>query len=381
MTTLAVFMFAASVAWCVYAYAGYPALLAVIRSVRRRTVRRAAIRPSVSVITTVHDGEHAIRAKLEDLLAQDYPKELLELLVADDASTDGTAAIVGSEFGPRGVRLARLAERGGKEKAQKFAVASARGDILVFTDVATRMDADGISTIVRNFADPEIGCVSSVDRLVGSGASDGGEGWYVRYEMTLRTLESDVHSVVGVSGSFFAARREVCEAFSDRLQSDFRTVLESARQGFRAVVDPDVFGYYADLATGDREFDRKVRTVLRGLAVLFAERDLLNPFRYGLFAWQLASHKLARWTVPAALVVSLASCVWLAQSSAWFAVIAVAQLGALIYAGAASRRPFLVVGAPGRALVYFLLVNSSILVAWIRFLRGDRVVVWEPSRR
>jgi hypothetical protein len=48
---------------------------------------------------------------------------------------------------------------------------------------------------------------------------------------------------------------------------------------------------------------------------------------------------------------------------------------------AASRRPFLVFGAPGRALVYFLIVNSSILVAWIRFLRGERIVVWEPSRR
>jgi glycosyltransferase involved in cell wall biosynthesis len=381
MSPLATLLFALSVAWCAYAYAGYPLALLVVRALRRRAVARAEIVPPVSVIVTVHNGEGAIREKLADVLAQDYPADRLEVLVADDASTDATPRIVEAEFASRGVRLARLTQRGGKEKAQKAAVGMARGEIFVFTDVATRMDPDGIRRIVRNFADPAIGCVSSEDRFVGGTDAGGGEGWYVRYEMLLRRLESDVHSVVGLSGSFFAARREVCEGFSDRLQSDFRTVLESARRGYRAIVDPDVFGYYRDIARGGREFDRKVRTVVRGLAVLFAERDLLDPFRHGIFAWQLASHKLARWTVPLAMAIGVLASAWLAASSRAFAVVLGIELAAIVYAAFASRRPFLVVGAPARALVYFLVVNSSIVVAWIRFLRGERIVVWEPSRR
>lgn len=369
-----------SVGWIVYAYVGYALLLRFLSLFRSRPILRADIQPALTVIVTVHDGASEIREKLENLLEQTYPADRVEIVVADDASEDGTDRIV-EEFVPRGVRLVRLPHRGGKERAQKQAVGSAHGEIVVFTDVGTRLDREGLARIVRSFADATVGCVSSTDRLSGSGTGPTGEGFYVRYEMALRSLESAVGSLVGSSGSFFAVRRELCADFSERVQSDFRLVLAAVRRGYRVVCDPDAVGRYRDVRVGSSEFSRKVRTVLRGLTALFEERDMLNPLRYGWFSWQLFSHKVVRWTVPFAMLLALVSSAWLARSSRFFAAVAAIQVAGYAFALVATFFPSIAENAAGRAVHYLVQANLAILVAWLRFLRGDRVVLWNPSAR
>jgi hypothetical protein len=336
----------------------------------------------VAAIVTVHNGAGAIREKLANLLDQDYPTDRLEIVVADDGSDDGTDRIVREEFGARGIRLVRLDRRGGKERAQKEAIASCGGEVLVFTDLGTRLDKHGIATIVRSFADPEVGAVSSEDRLLGSdGRAIEGEGGYLGYEMALRRLESTAGSLVGLSGSFFAARREVCADFSDSLASDFRTALCSVRLGLRAVVDEGAIGYYRNVAEGTREFDRKARTVIRGMTVLFAEASLLNPLRYGLFSWQLVSHKLARWIVPFAMIAAFGASAALAPGSRFFALASGVQIAGYLVAIASSRIPATIPLGPVRSLSYLVEVNTAILVAWVRYLGGERIVTWRPSTR
>src|SRR5262249_7258078 len=146
---------------------------------------------------------------------------------------------------------------------------------------------------------------SSVDRFVDDHGQVSGEGAYVRYEMWLRSVETRVNSLVGLSGSFFAARREVCRRWAPDRQSDFNTLLNSVALGLRGVQDVQSIGYYRNIVDDRREFSRKVRTVVRGLFVLGSRTGMLNPFRYGLFAWQLASHKLCRWLVPFGMIGAL----------------------------------------------------------------------------
>lgn len=381
IVTTTTVLFWLAVGWVFYGYVGYPLLLALWRIVRRREVARDSVHPPLTVIVAVHNGERSIRGKLENLLEQDYPKGRLQLLVADDASTDGTAAIV-AEFADRGVVRIALAERGGKERAQREALGHATGEVVAFTDVGTRMAEDGLSTIVRSFADPGVGCVSSTDRFLDADGQPAGEGLYVRYEMLLRRLETDVHSLVGLSGSFFAARRGVLGAFSDRLPSDFCTLLGSIRAGLRGVADEGAYGLYSDVARRGDEFARKVRTVLRGLAAFFAARDLLNPFRYPLFSWQLVSHKLVRWTVPFAMLVAFVASGLLALGgSVFFRVVFGLQAAVYLYSALAEVFPRLDSNALGRTAHYFVVVNLSILVAWLRYLGGQRVVTWNPSAR
>jgi hypothetical protein len=182
---------------------------------------------------------------------------------------------------------------------------------------------------------------------------------------------------VGLSGSFFAARRTVCREWAVDRQSDFSTLLRTVEMGLRGVLDPLCAGYYRNIAEERDELHRKVRTVVRGLAVLAANRSLLNPFRHGLFAWQLASHKLCRWLVPFAMIVAIVANATLATRSSFY--LALLGVQATFFAAA-------LVGLRRRAgllrLPAFLLVaNVAVLVAWVRFARGDRFTSWTPSRR
>ena len=257
----------------------------------------------------------------------------------------------------------------------------ARGEVLVFSDVATQLDPDGLTQIVGNFADPTVGCVSSIDRVLGKDGRPGGEGAYVRYEMWLRALESQVHSLVGLSGSFFAARREVCRDFSTDMQSDFRTLLNSMRLGLRGVSDSSAVGYYLDVSDERREFDRKVRTVVRGLTVFFRNLEFLNPLRYGFFSYQYFCHKLLRWLVPLFLLSAFTANLALAPGSLEYSVLLMGQIGFYATAILVWRRHSLPSHPLLKLPAYFVAANAAIILAWWRYFRGQRLVMWTPSQR
>ena len=372
-------LFWTSILFVVYAYAGYPACLWALSSMRRRPVRSATILPRVSFVITAHNEERRIKTKLENTLAQDYPRDRFEIVVASDCSTDGTDAIVRSYAG-RGVRLVRAPERRGKEYAQRLAVQAVSAEVLVFSDVATTLDPNGVRHIVTNFADPTVGCVSSVDRMVDDGGRPTGEGAYVRYEMWLRQLETELGSVVGLSGSFFAARRDICEPWPADVPSDFTIVFNAVSRGQRGVSDRSAVGYYRDVSDPSHEYARKVRTVVRGVSGLIKHRPLLNPFRYGLFAWQLASHKLCRWLVPFALLAALALNLALGAYSRGYRALAVVHVAGYALALLALWRPWGILRF-WRPVGYLMLANASILSAWMRVLCGRNYVVWKPSER
>jgi len=370
-----------AVALIVYAYAGYPLALGAVALVHTRPVAKADVTPQVTFIVTAYNEEKRIAEKLKNTLKLAYPRDRLEILVASDCSSDRTDEIVRS-YEARGVRLVRAPARRGKEAAQKLAVDAAQGEVLVFSDVATILPEDALANIVKNFHDPSVGCVSSVDRFIDRDGRPSGEGAYVRYEMFLRSLETRVNSLVGLSGSFFAARRVVCKgAWSDDLQSDFNTVLNSMRMGLRGVADPDSIGYYLNIADERKEYERKVRTVLRGISVFMRSLALVNPLRHSVFAWQLLSHKLCRWLVPFGMIAALVSGVVLALSSRFYAILFLVQI--LLYSvalGGILWKPLLRLPIV-RLLSFFLLANASIFEAWVRYSSGERLVTWQPSKR
>jgi cellulose synthase/poly-beta-1,6-N-acetylglucosamine synthase-like glycosyltransferase len=372
--------FVVSVVLVFHAYFGYPLSLFLIGLVRKMSVARQDIFPSVSLIITVFNEESRVREKLENTLAIDSPEGMLEILVVSDGSTDGTNRIV-REYTDRGVTLLPFAERKGKENAQREAVSQAKGSLFVFTDVATMLDPGSLKRIVSNFADPTVGCVSGEDRMIGEGESSGGEGLYVRYEMWLRRLETDAHSLVGSSGSFFAARREACRDFSGNMQSDFRTVLNTVKMGLRAVNDPEALGHYRDVSDSNREFDRKVRTVVRGLTVFFQNVEFLNVAKYGFFGYQYFCHKLLRWLVPFFLMTAFVSNAFLAGNGRVFLLLFLLQLVFYLYGAFRILKTSNSLGTLAKIPVYFVTVNASILLAWWKYLRGERIVMWKPSVR
>lgn len=372
-------LFWSCVGFAAYSYFGYPAAVALIARLRPLPVRREPTTPFVSFIITVHNEQARVESKILNTLAIDYPRDRLEIIVASDCSTDDTHTIVG-RYSDQGVRLVVAPRRGGKEFAQGLSIAESSGEILVFSDVATRLEPDGLRAILLPFADPGVGCVSSVDRVVDRDGRVTGEGAYVRYEMFLRTVESQAGTVVGLSGSFFAARRDVCVPWSVDLPSDFVTLLNTLRRGMRGVSEPTALGFYQNVSDERREYGRKVRTVVRGIAGLIRHLDVLNPVRYGLAAWQLFSHKLCRWLVPFAVIGAFVANLALAFWSTPYLILAVAQVATYGIAAIGIARRWKLHGLP-RLVSFMVLVNISILNAWYDVLRGKRVVAWDPSKR
>ena len=365
---------ALALGWAGFAYVGYPALLALLAKLSPRPVRRADVHPPLSIIIAVHNGQDRLKAKLEQTLALDYPGPR-QVLVASDGSTDGTEAIA-REFADQGVELVALQPQGGKEAAQAAAIQRASGEILVFTDLGAVLEPQALRAIVRPFADPGVGGVSSEDVV----ETEGGEGAYVRLEMALRRFESEASTLIGLSGSFFAIRRELADPWPTHLASDFRSALESARRGLRAVSEPEARARFTAVSDPAKEWTRKVRTVRRGLAVLSAYRELLHP-RYGRAALSVWGHKLARFTAPWALVVLLLASALGAPASPLAALLLGAQLFGYALGGAALAFPSLQRALLPRLAAFFLLVNGSILVAWRYHLAGEPAVLWQPTRR
>jgi glycosyltransferase involved in cell wall biosynthesis len=378
ITIIAIF-FWFSIFMTFYAYFGYPSVLAILSLFLNKPTKQEYITPYVSFIITAYNEEKSIVSKIENTLAQDYPKDKLEIIVASDCSTDATDEIAKSHES-KGVKLVRAPKRRGKENAQKCAVDVALGEILVFSDTATILDVSGVRNIVKSFADPTVGCVSSVDRFLNRDGEVSGEGAYVKYEMLLRTLESRVSTLVGLSGSFFATRKKLCNPWATDLQSDFNTLINSVKKGYRGVCDEGAIGYYRDLTENKQEFNRKVRTVVRGIRVFMGSLSMLNVFKYGLFSWQFFSHKLCRWLVPFWMIIAMVSNILLLRSSTLYLGLFILQ--SVFYA--LSLVGTMMTHTKKRTLKlpsFFVAVNLSILMAWYKYSKGDNFNRWEPSVR
>ena len=353
-----------------YAYAGYPALMWWLARRRPRPVRRAPIRPRVSIVIAAWNEAQNIGGKLLDLSRQTYPQELLEVIVACDGSRDGTpwfAQRARNLFGER-LRVLWSDEHRGKAAALDAAVEAARGEVLVFTDARQRLSPEAVTALVENFGDPEVGAVGGELVLAG----DAPAGAYWRYEAALRRWESTAGSMVGVSGALYALRRELWRPLPEETILDDVLVPMRARLARKRVVLEPLARAFDDAAESPREFWRKVRTLSGNYQLLVLEPALLLPWRNPSW-FGLVSHKLLRLVVPYAMVVALFAAAALPEP--WRFVFFGGQL--LAYALAAGRW----LGAGQRSRLARLcetvvVLNAAAVVGTWRFLRQGRRLQW-----
>lgn len=376
----------AALAFVVYTFVGYPALIWLLA--RRRPVERASEPPGawpmITITLAAYNEAAGIRQTLESLLELDYPAEKRQILVISDASTDGTDDIV-REFADRGVELLRMPERKGKTAGENAALPHLRGEIVVNTDASIRIHPDALKPLIAAFESERVGLASGCDVSVAEAgeAANPGESGYVDFEMRLRDMETRVAGIVGASGCFYAIRADLHKTrIPDGLSRDFAAALIARESGYRPVSVNEALCFVPRTSSLSREYKRKVRTIARGIQTLFYKRSLLNPVRYGLYAWMLFSHKLCRWLVPWAFVGAGLSLAGLALTQPWARwLLGLGALG-LLLALVVSLLPL--AGTIRRVLalpVFLALSNSAAIHAWVRVARGDRNPTWEPTRR
>jgi cellulose synthase/poly-beta-1,6-N-acetylglucosamine synthase-like glycosyltransferase len=362
-----------------YVYAGYPLVVRLLARVMGKGVARAPIRPTVTVVIAAYNEARGIRTKLDNVSSLDYPRDLVDLVVASDSSSDDTDEIV-KAFDPARVRLLRVEGRKGKTACQNAAVQSATGEIVVFTDATTRIETHALSALTANFADPAVGCAAGslvYETTSENPTGEGGEAYW-SYELGLRRAESALGSLVGVSGCLYAVRRSAYRPIAPELISDFVIALHLHEQGLRTVLEPAAVCFEETLAKTGQELAMRIRVAVRSINALVAERRLLNPLRYGRFAWQLWSHKALRYASPLFWIVALGTSLALAADPLYLVLFVLQEL--LIAAGVAgfllqARRPGLLTKP-----YYFLLTNVASLLAILRYARGERIVTWKPIR-
>lgn len=374
-------LFWASVGLLFYTYAGYPALLWGWAKLRRRPHRAARAEPDLTILVVAHNEAARIEARLENLLALDYPRERREILLASDGSTDGTVERA-KGFCKRGVRVVAFGTRRGKPAVLNDLVPEAWGKIVLLADARQRFDPGALRALVDDFADPGVGAVSGELILTPGEDTSGvgqGVGFYWKYEKFIRRHESFVDSTVGATGAIYAIRRELYEPLpEDTLVDDLQIPMRIVRRGYRVLFEPGARAYDRVSATAGMEFTRKVRTIAGNFQLFLREPWLLNPLANRIWL-QTLSHKACRLFGPLGLVAAFGSNLMLLDEPFFRWTLAL-QLIFYLAAACGSKvrdtaRSHFLLNVP-----YALcLLNWAAVVAFVRVLFGRQQVTWEKG--
>ena len=357
-----------------YSYLGYPLILLALRLVIRKEIKKQPVTPFVSLLIPAYNEADVIHRKIENSLALDYPADRMEIVVASDGSSDETAAI--AEARADGVRIRVLAFEAnrGKVATLNASVPELRGEIVVFSDAPAMLYPDSVRNLVENFADPEVGAVSGLYKVVKAEQVNIGssEDFYWKYETFLKVMESQLASTLGGHGHLHAIRKQLYPyPEPGTINDDYVIPVSVLAKGYRAVYEPSAIVYEeAHEMTG---FGRRVRIMAGNIQQLREIRTLLHPLR-PLALFFFLSHKLSRLVVPFAMLTAFIANLFLLGSPLYLAIFC-AQLAfyLLAAAGAARRlRP--------KALMlpyYFCMINVATFFGFYHALTERRKMAWE----
>lgn len=378
----------------VYVYAGYPAIVFVLSRVFGQQVELGQKLPYVTLLFSALNEEKVIEKKLDNSLGLDYPRELLQILVVSDGSTDRTSTIV-RLYLDKGVEFNDLPKRQGKLAALKSTLPLVKGEIILFSDADNFYPANALRETVKYFNAPSVGAVSGGRNVIGDDALGNAEGLYWKYEEFIKSHESRLGSCVGVAGDLLAIRKNLYIPPPDNIiNDDFYNVLSILKQGYRVVYAPAARSFHPVAGSEQQEMERRARMVAGRYQAIFSFWKKL-PWNFPVAVWQIVSHKYLRPFVPifmigafAASLLSLftqqdnSSLGWLFLRHPYNWIFFVTQLVFYIAAwiGVKYRLPGLI----GKLLyVPVFLVNSNLaaLQGLYRFLSSRQTVLWKKAER
>lgn len=371
-------LFWASLILIIYTYVGYPLLVAIFLRISPRTVSKRPVYSSVSVVIAVHNGESCIEQRLQNLMDQDYPRDKLEIIVVSDGSTDRTVASA-QLFVSDVVSIFALDKNDGKAVALNYGVDRAKGDLVVFTDARQEFQVDAIKSLVANFADESVGCVSGELHFLEDPESkiEAEMGAYWKYEKFIRRSESASGSVVGATGCIYAIRRELYQPLpTGTILDDVLTPMNIARTGKRVLFEGQAVAYDIVSKNTAQEWRRKVRTLAGNWQLFTLAPWILLPWENPLWL-RYISHKLLRLLVPFGMVLLLCSTLLLHGSL--FRLFAIVQVAfySIAFAG------FLIPAARSSRLVnlsyFFMVMNAAAVAGFWKWATGGCATAWQPA--
>ena len=300
------FVFWISLLFVVYTYLGYPLIIVLWSKLFPKPVRlnmESFEWPSVTMVIIAYNEEKTILRKIENCRKLEYPKELLEICIVSDGSTDQTNDILEAQTD---MHIIIDKVNHGKPYQINRAIHETQSDVIVFADARQTFEKNAIKQLVRNFSDPKIGAVSG--ELVFLSPADHTErsvGLYWQYEKLLRKAESSINSTIGVTGAIYAIKRELFSPIpDDTILDDVEIPLRAFRDGYRSIFESDARAIDTAAANVAQEFKRKVRTLTGNFQLFHRNPWIFNPVTNSI-VFQVLSHKVFRLIVPYALITVL----------------------------------------------------------------------------
>ncbi|MFY8133821.1 MAG: glycosyltransferase family 2 protein [Aquimonas sp.] len=398
MSSLLVLIVAFSLGAVLYSYALYPLLLmAVAALVQLRSdlgrvlgkgERRAAPLtelPSVSVLISAFNEEACIAARIDNLLALDYPRERLQILIGSDGSRDRTGELMRAaqeRHADAPLQCLVFEQNRGKANVLNDLAARAEGELLVFSDANTQFAPDALRQLAAPFADARVGGVSGELRLHGAGG-DNQDGVYWRIEQLLKFFENRIGGLLGANGAIYGIRRALWKPLAaDTICDDFLVAMNVAAAGYRLRYVPAAWAAEEMPARIAEEYRRRVRIGIGNFQALFRHPEYL--LRTGIAtAFTYVSHKVLRWLAPHLLILALLASALLATRSSLWLIFTLLQLVAYALAAACWRHSARggELPAPLRIPAFLFALNWAFLVASLRFARGRFAATWASTPR
>jgi cellulose synthase/poly-beta-1,6-N-acetylglucosamine synthase-like glycosyltransferase len=356
-----VVLFWISLGALIWTHIAYPAFAVLLARLAPKRARKDEIEPTVTLVVAAYNEESVIARRIENLLELDYPADKLQIVVTSDASTDRTEEIA-LQY-PRVTVVSN--PRGGKVAAQDRAVRQTDSEIVAFSDANATWSPDALRRLVSVFADPDVAYACGQLRILDADGSNQ-EGLYWRYEMVVRSAESQLGSVTGGNGSIYAVRRSDYVEVDPRFGHDLSLPYLMVQRGRRAVYEPAAQAWEKPTPTNETEYRRKVRMFEHCWLIVLRGKMMrrLGP----LYALEIVSHRLLRYGSGLLHVVLLITSVALAAHAFVYAFVLAAQLAFVLAA-------LLGVGIAR----YYSLVTLATLVSLWNYLRRGVPATWEVA--
>jgi cellulose synthase/poly-beta-1,6-N-acetylglucosamine synthase-like glycosyltransferase len=387
-------LFWTCVAMIIYSYFLYPVVLFTFSGIKqafsdtkylwrrhqRRTLDTKSY-PAVTIIIAAYNEESCIKARVENLLTLDYPKEKLTILIGSDGSSDQTAEIL-SDFDSDNLQVHIFNTNRGKMSVLNDLVAKTIDDIIIFSDANTHFKSDTIEHLVRHFNNEKIGAVCGELHLVDGDTGDNKDNVYWRYEQVLKFHESRLNALQGANGAIYAIRKSLFIPLpANTIVDDFQIAMNVAKQGFRLVYDPEAIAIEEIAPNLAEEEGRRVRIGLGNYQAFFKMPWALNP----LLGWRFIayiSHKVCRWFVPHMMLIALISNVMLLGSVFYQVVLAVQVIFyALAFYGIKRQENGKKISTLIALLAFFVAMNLALMRGFIKYFSSNVQGTWQRTTR
>lgn len=377
----------------VYTFIGYAFILYLMVKIRqmvkgKRSIPEInnALLPSCTLVIAAYNEAKIINEKIKNTLNLNYPRGKLKIIFVTDGSDDGTQDIIS---GYPDLIVMHQPLRSGKIAAVHRAVQQIDTEVIVFTDANTLLNRDALLYICRHYTNRLTGAVAGEKRISmpeKADASSAGEGFYWKYESTLKKWDSELFSVVGAAGELFSIRKNLyCPVAKDTVLDDFMISMLIAQQGYRIVYEPDAYAIETASEDVSEELKRKVRIAAGGIQSIIRLYPLLNILKYHLLSFQYISHRVLRWTITpfllilvffinAYLAIITRTPVYLTMFTAQVTFYLLALTGFILEKKQLRLKIFFVP-------CYFCIMNYAVLAGIFRYFRRQQSAMWEKAKR